>query len=468
MNNICLKKIMACILTVVLLFSVSCGAEKGTEPAMKELEYEKKIDEYMNVLVSDDLFRGVVLISKDGEIIFEKPYGNASEEYDVLNTVDTKFEIGSLTKQFTAASVLLLAQQNKLAVTDKINQYIPDFPNGENITIHNLLAQNSGIADYVSEITSNPEFNYSKSYQPEELVMKIKSLPLSFQAGEKFEYSNSNYALLGYVVEKVSGKPWAQYVNENIIKPLGLKNTGFTDRLSVVKNLATGYTLGDVSVEKCYYEDGTFPYAAGQMYSNANDLAKWSDTLFSNKVLNKEYTAMMITKHVSAVPDSPSFYGYGLFLEEGNKEIVWHSGSIEGFTSDLIRYVDDKVNIVVLSNNDCTNIETIGLDVGHIYFNEEYTMPDPLNLKEVTAEEMDPYLGAYVSEDGEIKLQIVKENNSLYVVSDVVGKGKLFGRSKGNLYWKNQNYDLLFQDIKNNQYQKLSTLGGLPFNRVEE
>ena len=421
----------------------------------------------MDILVKDDLFRGVVLISKDGEIAYEKAYGNASEEYDVANTVDTKFEIGSLTKQFTAASILMLAQEKKLDVADKVSKYFPDYPNGDQITIHNLLTHSSGIGDYISEITDNPDFNYSKQYTPEELVAIIKSKPVSFKPGEKFEYCNSNYALLGYIVEKVSGVPWAQYVNDNILEPLSLTNTGFIDRLAVVKNLATGYTLGDDVVGKLYYEDGSFPYAAGQMYSNAHDLAKWSDALFSNKVLDKDYTAMMLAQQIQ-VPEQNSYYGYGVCLDKDNdRDIVWHSGSIEGFTSDLIRYVDDKVTVVILSNNDCTDIEIIGLDVGRIYYNDEVEMPKPLNLKEVAEEEMDSYIGTYVSVDGEITLDIVKEGNMLYITSEIVGQGKLFDRAPDTLYWKRFNYDLQFEDKQDNKYQKFFTLGGLEFNRTE-
>lgn len=372
MSAIWPKRFVAFLLISTMLFSNLVYATPGNnaKPALTGKQLEKKLDEYLSKLTKDELFRGVVLITRDGRTVYEKAFGKASEEHNVSNNINTKFEIGSLTKQFTAASVLMLAQQKKLAVTDKLSKYIPDYPNGDKIAIHNLLAQNSGIAEHTSEL-GNPNFNFAKEYKPEDIIALFKDKPLSFQPGERFEYCNSNYILLGYIIEKVSGKSWSQHVTENIIKPLGLTNTGFTDRRSVVNSLAVGYTTGDDGIERCIYLDGSFPYAAGQIYSNVYDLAKWNEALFSNKVLNKDYTAEMLSKHVQ-MSDIPSYYGYGVMLQKDyGRDVIWHSGGIFGFSSALLRYVDDRTNIVVLSNNDCTDIEAVCFTIGHIYNNDE-------------------------------------------------------------------------------------------------
>ena len=376
MRTVWSKRFLVFLLVSVMLLSnlVYAAPENSAGTASSDKQLEKKLDEYLGILAKNGAFRGVVLVTKDGRTIYEKAYGKACEEHNVSNKNDTKFEIGSVTKQFTAASVLMLAQQNKLDVTDKLSKYIPDYPNGDKITIHNLLAQNSGIAEHTSEIM-NPDFNPAKKYKPEDIIALFKYKPLSFEPGEKFQYCNSNYILLGYIIEKVSGKSWAQYVTDNIIGPLKLTNTGFTDRQRVVNNLAQGYTTETDGIRRCGYIDGSFPYAAGQIYSNAQDLAKWNEALFSNKVLDADYTTKMLTKYVKMSGDQ-SYYGYGVMLQKDNgRDVAWHPGDIFGFSACWLRYVDAGTNIIVLSNNDCTNTQEICFTVGHIYNNDKYELP---------------------------------------------------------------------------------------------
>ncbi|MHC1724238.1 MAG: serine hydrolase domain-containing protein [Aminipila sp.] len=468
------KRILTFFMIIIMLLSSSaCTAKDNTKANLKDDQLEKKINEYLDILAKDDLFRGTVIITKDGEPIYEKAYGKASEEYSVANAMDTKYEIASITKQFTAASVLMLAQQKRLLVTDKICKYIPDYPNGDKITIQNLLEQNSGIAEYYTiDVTIDPKCTFAMRYTPEELIEKIKEKPLDFQPNQSYEYSNSNYVLLGYIIEQVSGKPWAQFVTDNIIKPLGLNNTGFVDRRSVVKNLATGYVGGDVGVERINYSDGSFTYAAGQMYSTVKDLATWNEALFSNKVLNKEFTSIMLSKHVK-IPDSTEYYGYGVQIgKDNNRDIVWHSGCNPGFTSVLLRYVDSKTNIVILSNNEKTDVEGICLSIGHIYNNDKYEIPKPLKLTNINVKEMEPFIGTYKSEEVGMMMKITKENNNLIATVFYNSKlwdkkAKLFGLSKDTLYWKRTCMNVEFKDKINNKYSELITFGDLKMKRVE-
>ena len=205
----------------------------STEDSLKSTQLSSYIDKYD----VKNKFRGTVLVAKNGNIILNKGYGLADYSKKVANESTTVFETASLTKQFTATAIMMLQESKLLNVKDTLNKYIPDYPNGSKITLNNLLTQTSGIVDY------NPESleNNKSAFNPNEIIALFKNKPLEFKTGTEYKYSGSNYILLGYIIQKVSGMTYEEYIDKNIIKPLKLNSTGFLENKDVIKNKASGY-----------------------------------------------------------------------------------------------------------------------------------------------------------------------------------------------------------------------------------
>jgi len=289
-------------------------------------------------------FSGAVLVAKKGEIIFEKALGKANIEWDINNTTATKFRIGSITKQFTAASIMKLVEEGKLSVYDKLSKYIADYPKGDSVTIQMLLNHTSGIANY----TDFDEYWTHLAYlpvSPDSFIRVFKNKPYYFSPGSKFSYNNSGYFLLGMIIEKVSGEKYNDYLFKNIILPAGLKNTNIDDPEMILTNRAMGYVKkGDHYCNAAYISmDG--PWSAGAIYSTVKDLYNWHRAFWAGKIVSLSSVEQMTTIYKGN-------YGYGFFIDSFNHDKrVWHEGGIPGFTSMLSYYLYNDVCIVILSNN---------------------------------------------------------------------------------------------------------------------
>jgi len=202
---------------------------------------KSRLTKYMDRYSSKNEFSGSILIAKDDEILLNKGYGTADYNKSIPNKPQTTFEIASLTKQFTATAILMLQEQKLLNVNDKLSKYIPDYPDGDNITIYNLLTHTSGIPEYLNYVDSIDTENHNLAYTPEELIELFKNEPFDFSSGTSFEYSNSNYILLGYIIEKVSNMKYEDYIENNIITPFKLTSTGFLSNETTSKNKSIGY-----------------------------------------------------------------------------------------------------------------------------------------------------------------------------------------------------------------------------------
>ena len=223
-------------LAFVVLLSASTCAD----------EIPDRLSAYMDAAAKAEKFNGSVLVAKDGEILFAKGYGLANAEHQVPNTPETKFRLGSITKQFTAMAILILQEQSKLKVEDPIGKYLADAPKAwEGVTIHHLLTHTSGVPSY----TDDPSYG-KKMTQPEtvkSMIARFKDKPLEFEPGEKFHYSNSGYFLLGAIIEKVSGKSYEAFLKEAIFDPLGMTDTGYDQHATVLPNGLRGTTAGATS-----------------------------------------------------------------------------------------------------------------------------------------------------------------------------------------------------------------------------
>ncbi len=326
-----MKKVIrrAIVLTFV---ATSCFAQ---DPA--------RIDEVVQSYVRDKTFMGTVLVARGGDVILSKGYGSANLEWNIANTPVTKFRLGSLTKQFTAASILLLVERGKLMLEDPIRKYIPDAPAAwDKITIFNLLTHTSGIPNF----TSLPEY---KSLQLVEApvaktIATVRDKPLDFPPGEKMSYSNSGYLVLGYVIERVTGGRYEQFVTDNIFTPLGMKDSGYDSNTAIIPRRAAGYTPSAAGPVNAGYIHMSIPHAAGALYSTTEDLLRWEQGLFGGKLISAASLAKMTTPFKND-------YAFGLTVRTvSGRKVIHHGGGIDGFNTFLAYYPDTKVTIAVLAN----------------------------------------------------------------------------------------------------------------------
>jgi CubicO group peptidase (beta-lactamase class C family) len=301
------------------------------------------MEQVIQSFVSDNHFMGSVLVARGNEIILEKGYGFANLEWETPNSPSTKFRLGSITKQFTAASILLLEERGKLSVSDPVKKYMPDAPAAwDKITIYNLLTHTSGIPSF----TSFPDYASLEPFPTtaEQLVKRFRDKPLDFQPGEKWSYSNSGYVLLGYLIEKISGESYEKLVQENIFKPLGMKDSGYDSNSAIIPHRAAGYSPGPNGPENAGYINMTVPLSAGGLYSTTDDLLRWEQGLFGGKLLSPASLQKMTTPFKND-------YACGLMVHTANgHKVIEHGGGIEGFTTALAYYPEDKLTVVVLSN----------------------------------------------------------------------------------------------------------------------
>jgi CubicO group peptidase (beta-lactamase class C family) len=333
-------------------------------------------------------FMGSVLVVKDGKTLIDQGYGSADLEWNIPNTPTTKFRLGSITKQFTATSVLLLQERGKLNIDDPISKYLPDAPAAwSKITIYNVLTHTSGIPSF----TGFPDYRSTEwnDTNPTELVLRFRDKPLDFEPGTKFSYSNSGYVLLGYLIEKVSGQTYADFLQQNIFTPLNMKDTGIDSNAAILPQRAQGYRRSPRGIEHDGYISMTIPFSAGALYSTTGDLLKWEQALFGGKVLNPESLARMTTPFKSD-------YGLGLFIRtaDGHK-VITHGGGIEGFNTSLNYYPDDKLTVIVLGNLTGGAPDQVANYIGKVALGQPVILTS--ERKEITlpAEKLSDYVGTY-------------------------------------------------------------------------
>lgn len=296
---------------------------------------------------------GAVSVSVDGKAIFSEACGWADAEWDIKNTPETRFRTGSIAKQFTAASVLLLYEDGKLSLTDQIGKYLADLPVSWNTaTVHQLLTHTSGIP-VPNYFDPDVEKKFPLGPTPIDMLELSRDTPLSFPHGTKTAYNNMGYFLLGFLIEKVSGLKYEQFVQRRIFDRLGMRDTGFDDIRQVIPRRASGYSLIAGELRNVGpLNAGASAWSAGGFYSNTHDLTVWSEALAHEKLLNADSTTRMLTIYPETELEG-MHYGYAVVLANRfGHPLEYHGGGIKGFTSVLQRYPDVGLVIVVLSNLD--------------------------------------------------------------------------------------------------------------------
>src|SRR5664279_2043516 len=317
------------------------GSATARSQGTGEAAVKARLDQVASSYTAGNAFMGTVLVVDGDHVLLDKGYGMADLEWGIPNIPDAKFRLGSLTKQFTAALVLLLRQDGKLKISDPISTYLPDAPKAwEKVTLAELLGHTSGIPSF-TELKEFPAWSMSPRTPTEELAF-FSDKPLEFDPGSRFHYSNSNYEVLGVVIEKVSGKKYGDLLRERIFDPLGMKDSGLdTDQLVLPKR-AQGYMPGPGGLVLARSESMTVPWAAGSIYSNTGDLLKWQHGLFGGKVLSAESLKAMTTP-------GKGEYGLGVMVsKKAELDVVQHGGGIEGFNTNLMYVRDKRIAIVVL------------------------------------------------------------------------------------------------------------------------
>ncbi|MEO6917501.1 MAG: serine hydrolase [Collimonas sp.] len=330
-------------LTLLSVLVMSCLAPAAAR-AQADSKFPEQAEALMKEYVQSELFTGTVLVARNGKSIFRQAYGAANREWVIPNTVKTRYRIGSITKQFTAAAILQLADENKLGLDDPISQYLPGLPTSWGpATIHQLLSHTSGIPSYTSPDDSDAKLMPVK-HTPQELIDLLKDVPLNYEHGTKFMYNNMGYVLLGRIIETVSGMSYPDYLAQKLLKPLKLRNSGYDDGRIVVGQLAQDYTDGPDQVVKGRLVNMSNAYAAGAMYSTVDDLFAWQQMLIKGNMLSPAALKAMFT-------DGGYHYGLGWFIHQNHsRKLYEHGGNIGAYSSMLAYYPDDKVTIIVLSN----------------------------------------------------------------------------------------------------------------------
>ena len=360
---------------IVLSLSIAAVIAHNTTVALAQT-HAAKIQEVLELAHKYRQFNGTALVAENGKVIYKGAFGLANMEWNIPNTPETRFRLGSITKQFTATLTLQLVEQGKIKLDGKITDYLTDYRKdiGDKVTIHQLLTHTSGIPSY----TSQPGFfeNVSRNpYKVTDFVKKYASGDLEFEPGSKFNYNNSGYFLLGAIIERVTGKRYEEVLKEKIFDPVGMKNTGYDHHDTLIQKRATGYVKTLDGYLNSPYLDMSIPYAAGSMYSTVEDLYLWDQALYTEKVLSAHSKELMYKPFLDDYA-----YGWSVtnasYKQNGQPvQIIRHGGGINGFSTMIVRLVNQKNLIVVLDNTNSGNLGRLTDAISNILYNQPYDPP---------------------------------------------------------------------------------------------
>jgi CubicO group peptidase (beta-lactamase class C family) len=384
------------VLTTLIVLTLS-------QIGLAQTNFDKtKLDKYFNALEQNDKFMGSVAVSKNGEIIYKKSIGFADLENKIKATENSKYRIGSITKSFTTVLILKAVEEKKLNLNQTIDKWFPEIINAKDITVKHLLNHRSGIHNF----TNNKDY-LTWNTQPKtekELVEIIVKGGSDFNPDSKAEYSNSNFVLLTFILEKTFSKSYSDLLQEFIVKPLGLTNTYVFGKINPLNNECKSYSFeGTWKLET--ETDYTVPLGAGAITSTPTDLTKFADALFNGKLVTNESLEIMKTIKEG--------YGIGLFQFPFHNSVGYgHTGGIDGFSSVYSHFADDKISYALISNGSNFSINNISVAVLSAVYDKPYEIPT-FTAFNLTSEDLDKYLGVYSSSQIPLKITITKEGSTL-------------------------------------------------------
>jgi CubicO group peptidase (beta-lactamase class C family) len=373
-------------------------------------------------------FMGSVLVARGDEVLFSKGYGFANMEWKIPDSPSTKFRLGSVTKQFTAASILLLEERGKLKTDDPVKKYMPDAPAAwDSMTIFNVLTHTAGIPSF----TEFPDYGPTEGLPttPEKLVARFRDKPLEFQPGEKWKYSNSGYVLLGYLIEKITGSTYQKFLQDNIFTPLNMKDSGYDSNSAIIANRANGYTPGRGGIVNASYVHMSIPFSAGALYSTTEDLLRWEQGLFGGKVLSAASLGKMTTPFKND-------YACGLTVHAaGGHKVIEHGGSINGFNTSVAYYPDEKLTVVVLSNLNGPTPGEMSPKLAAAARGEAVLFPSERKEITVAPKILSDYAGTYELRPG-FNIVMTVEDGRLMTQATGQPKNPLFAESQTKFFLK--------------------------------
>ncbi len=419
-----------------------------------------KVDALFADVVQSNRPGAAVLVARNGGIVLAKGYGLAQVETQIPITCDTRFRIGSITKQFTAAAILKLAEDGKLSIDDPLIKFVPDWPRGQEVTVRHLLTHSSGIHNF----TAKADFKaHVRSPLPlEKLILSFKDDPYDFDPGEKYSYCNSGYVLLGSLVEKISGQTYASYLQKMFFEPLGMKDTGVYPSGAAIAHEALGYSYENGVVHRSVDWDMSNVAASGALYSTAHDLFRWNEALFGQKVLS---AASMKTAFTVSVlkGDDPSHpedtgYGCGWTIDRLNSlREISHGGELNGFGSYLLRMPDYHLTVVVLLNcvPQLPKLQqwVLAREIARQTLGPELPSPEIPKIADVAPSTLKTITGQYNLGNG-LLMTVTMESN--HVFAEITGRKRfeLFPRSDRNFFVTDGNAEATFVRNSNNRVIK--------------
>jgi len=425
--------------------------------------FESKIDSIVAINYNQNEPGISILVAKEGELIYSKTFGKANLELNTPLNNNSVFQIGSITKQFTAVSILMLAEQGKLNIEDKIGKYIREYAEvGKNITIHHLLNHTSGIKNKTP--LSEKDLTSRMDMTPKELITYFEDEPLEFIPGEQFKYSNAGYILLGQIIEIVSKQSYGKFIQENIFDKIGMTSSSCGDTKQVIPNQTMGYIIEQNEFVKSDYMNLSLAYSAGAILSTTADLLKWQNALLSNTLLKESSIKQAMTPTLlnsgKRVP-----YGYGFrFSKLGNSPVIAHTGSTKGFTSIALFLPKEKLYITALTNCNCKNVNNVAKQVVEQFVSipdDKVTQAknDRIERKsiDVPSEILSDYAGTYEVKPN-VNLTIGLENtNQLYLLAPgQTKKVELFAETQNHFFVKIVDAEITFNKNEANNVISLT------------
>ncbi|MEJ8843881.1 serine hydrolase [Lacibacter sp. H375] len=382
--------LISCLCLLLTVFTTTAQTSTKTDQLLTA-----SFDTLLNKEFKSGEPGATAIVVRKGQVIYKKAIGMADMELNVPLQADMIFRIGSITKQFTAVAILQLAEQGKLSLQDDIKKFVPELTFKENITVEHLLNHTSGIVSYTNKADFPSKMR--TDMKPMEIIHLTSKDTLEFKPGTKWNYNNTGYIILGYIIEKLSGKTYEEYVQQNLFAPAGMNNSYYGSESKIIKNRAKGYEKEKNTFQNSDYISMTLPYAGGSLLSTVEDLWKWNKALYSYKFIKKEWVDKATTPYV--LPNGKSTrYGYGLSINlvQGSKAIE-HGGGIPGFLTDAIYLPAEDVFVAVFSNCGCKSPNNVTYKMAALAIGK------PLNFKAIPISETDAkaYEAVYVNDEGE-------------------------------------------------------------------
>ncbi len=422
-------------LLLVSGIALACAAFAQAQK-LSDAKLAQELDKMLTGIYKAEAPGAAVIVTKNDKPIFRKGYGMADLELGVKVEPDMIFRIGSITKQFTAVAILMLAEQGKLNLTDDLNKFLPDFPTHEHkITVEQLLVHTSGIKSY----TGMPEWMplMRKDLTLQELLDIFKNQPMDFAPDERWDYNNSAYVLLGAIIEKISGASYGDFIQKNIFAALGMKHSSYGSATRIIPRRIPGYEKGNDGYQNAAYLSMTQPYAAGSLLSSVDDLALWDAALYTNKLVQQASLQRAWTSYRLKNGEATNYgYGWALGEYEGHR-LIMHGGGINGFITNAIRLPNEHIYVAVLTN--CEGYEPspmeVSLRIAALALGQPMRAPTAISLPESALE---AFVGVYQIDEKRSRV-ITREGTQLFSQATGGSKKEIFPMSETVFFFKDDN-----------------------------